>query len=181
MGKCKFIESWLENVCFRNWLTSVANPDEARCILCKKTFKLGTMGVKAVESHMQCEKHKTAAKSHELTPAISQFCVSAPGTAPQTTVAAAATSTDLRAAFGATPTLKSEVLWILNTVVKHQSYNSNEVIGDLFRLMFPDSQIVYFWKGQDGLYNSFWSSAFHQKRANLQRQQVFFCFNVRRD
>ncbi|CAK6970621.1 uncharacterized protein LOC125904009 [Scomber scombrus] len=26
MGKCKFIESWLDDVRFRNWLTSVANP-----------------------------------------------------------------------------------------------------------------------------------------------------------
>ena len=71
-----------------------------------------------------------------------------PGPPPQTTVRAA--STDLRVAFGATPTLKAEVVWILNTVVKHQSYNSNEGIGDLFGLMFPDSQIAStFTAGKD--------------------------------
>ncbi|XP_041668456.1 uncharacterized protein LOC121526132 isoform X4 [Cheilinus undulatus] len=97
---------------------------------------------------MQCEKHKTTARSHKQTPAISQFCISAPG--PALTTVPAATSTDLRAAFGATPTLKSEVLWILNTVVKHQSYNSNEGIGELFRSMFPDSQIAStFASGKD--------------------------------
>ncbi|CAL8342262.1 unnamed protein product [Arctogadus glacialis] len=126
------------------------------------------MGIKAVVSHMQSQKHKTSARSHTQTPAISTFCISAPAPPPQMVRAA---STDLRVAFGATPTLKAGVLWILNTVVKHQSYNSNEGIGDLFGLMFPDSQIASTWKGQNGVYNSLRTSAFHPKRANLQRQQ----------
>ena len=105
------------------------------------------MGIKAVVSHMQSQKHKTSARNHTQTPAISTFCISAPAPPPQTVRAA---STDLRVAFGATPTLKAEVLWILNTVVKHQSYNSNEGIGDLFGLMFPDSQIAStFTAGRD--------------------------------
>ncbi len=106
------------------------------------------MGIKAVESHMQGAKHKMATESQKQTPGISHFCV---GPAPQlaTTAAAAtagatagASSTDLAVIFGGTATLKSEVLWILNTVVKHQSYTSNEGIGDLFHVMFPDSQIA---------------------------------------
>ncbi|XP_054475543.1 uncharacterized protein LOC129107955 [Anoplopoma fimbria] len=108
------------------------------------------MGIKAVVSHMQSQKHKTRetiARSHTQTPAISTFCISAPAPPPQTVRAA---STDLRVAFGATPTLKAEVLWILNTVVKHQSYNSNEGIGDLIGLMFPDPQIAStFTAGRD--------------------------------
>ncbi|CAL8311352.1 unnamed protein product [Arctogadus glacialis] len=84
------------------WNTSVANPEQARCIPCKSTFKLGTMGIKAVVSHMQSQKHKTSARSHTQTPAISTFCISAP---PQTVRAA---STDLRVAVGATPTLKAQ-------------------------------------------------------------------------
>ena len=64
MGRCKFKDSWLDDVRFRSWLASVANPEEARCILCKTTIKLGTMGIKAVVSHMQCQKHKTFARSH---------------------------------------------------------------------------------------------------------------------
>ena len=31
----------------------------------------------------------------------------------------------------------------LNTVTKHQSYKSNEGVGDLFRAMFPDSDIAH--------------------------------------
>ncbi|KAJ8414383.1 hypothetical protein AAFF_G00052530, partial [Aldrovandia affinis] len=45
-------------------------------------------------------------------------------------------------ALGSTPTLVAEVMWTLETVVKHQSYNSNEGIGKLFAPMFPDSDIA---------------------------------------
>lgn len=44
--------------------------------------------------------------------------------------------------FGSTPTLKAEVLCSLNTVTKHQSFKSNEGVGDLFRAMFPESDIA---------------------------------------
>lgn len=39
----------------------------------KEILKLGTKGVKAVESHKQCEKHKAATKNHKQTPEISSF------------------------------------------------------------------------------------------------------------
>lgn len=49
---------------------------------------------------------------------------------------------DLRTTFGSTPTLKAEVLWTLNTVAKHMSYNSSDSIAKLFKCMFPDSDIA---------------------------------------
>ncbi|XP_028296859.1 uncharacterized protein LOC114458643 [Gouania willdenowi] len=38
--------------------------------------------------------------------------------------------------------MKAEVLWTLNTIAKHQSYNGNEGISELFKSMFPDSDIA---------------------------------------
>ena len=38
--------------------------------------------------------------------------------------------------------LKAEVLWTLKTISSHCSYNSNENIEKIFRVMFPDSQIA---------------------------------------
>ncbi len=35
--------------------------------------------------------------------------------------------------FGSTSTLKAEILWVLNTVTKHQSYKGNDDIPELFR------------------------------------------------
>ena len=42
--------------------------------------------------------------------------------------------------------LKSEVLWTLQTVVTHCSYKSNENISDVFKAMFPDSEIAQRFK-----------------------------------
>ena len=39
-------------------------------------------------------------------------------------------------------TLSAEVLWTLNTVNKHHSFNSNADTSNLFRRMFPDSRIA---------------------------------------
>ena len=44
--------------------------------------------------------------------------------------------------FSRNDVLKSEVLWTLKTISSHCSYNSNENIEKIFRLMFPDSQIA---------------------------------------
>ena len=102
---------------------------------------------------MTSEKHKTQVKSRHQTPAISS--VSAPASGPSTVSnvtlasvpAAAAPATtlgiiDLRTMFGSTSTLKAEVLRMLNTVAKHQSYNSNDGIGKLFKCMFSDSDVA---------------------------------------
>ena len=66
MGKCKFQQKWLEDELFRTWLKPVdGKPGEAFCSVCKKNFKLCTMGVNAVKSHMQSESHKSALKGRQ--------------------------------------------------------------------------------------------------------------------
>lgn len=102
------------------------------------------MGMKALDSHaksrntqsMSEEKNKllpSPAGSHQLTKKAdaSQLAASAP--------AAPSAMIDLRTSFGSTPTLKAEVLWTLHTIAKHQSYNGNEGISELFKYMFPGS------------------------------------------
>ena len=55
MGKCKSNEKWQEEDKYRGWLKPSADQHEARSELCKKTFKLGTMGCGALDSHMKSE------------------------------------------------------------------------------------------------------------------------------
>lgn len=55
MGKCKFSAIWLQDVKYREWLAGASNEFEVTCKMCQKTYKLGTMGIKAVESHMKSE------------------------------------------------------------------------------------------------------------------------------
>lgn len=161
MGKCKFNEAWLDKNSFRHWLKPVHNNVfEAFCTICKKRIQLGTM--KALESHAKSSKHMNALNGQKQTPFIA--CVFQPTNVSQLAAnmseaaaganvsqlaasaadppAMTATRVDLRTAFGSTPTMKAEVLWTLNTIAKHQSYNGNEGISELFKCMFPDSNIA---------------------------------------
>ena len=75
MGKCKFNDLWLQDEQFNAWLKPVeGNTYEAHCTLCKKTFKLGTLGIKALESHCKSEKHKAVIKWQQQTLSISHYC-----------------------------------------------------------------------------------------------------------
>ncbi|XP_063750379.1 uncharacterized protein LOC134871567 isoform X2 [Eleginops maclovinus] len=164
MGKCKFNEAWRDKRAF-HWVKPVENNVfEAFCTVCKKKIQLGTMGVKALESHAKSAKHISSMKVKDQTPSVagvfqpanvSQLADNVSEVAgnvnqPAANVTATAlpatsatpVSVDLRTAFGSTPTMKAEVLWTLNTVAKHQSYNSNENVSDLFKFMFPDSDIA---------------------------------------
>ncbi|XP_063761275.1 uncharacterized protein LOC134878988 isoform X2 [Eleginops maclovinus] len=164
MGKCKFNEAWRDKRAF-HWVKPVENNVfEAFCTVCKKKIQLGTMGVKALESHAKSAKHISSMKVKDQTPSVagvfqpanvSQLAdnlseVAGNVNQPAANVTATAlpatsatpVSVDLRTAFGSTPTMKAEVLWTLNTVAKHQSYNSNENVSDLFKFMFPDSDIA---------------------------------------
>ena len=38
--------------------------------------------------------------------------------------------------------MKAETLWALNVVDHNYSFNSSSVAGELFRIMFPESEIV---------------------------------------
>lgn len=149
MGKCVFNEAWLAVSDFRGWLEAVpTNRYEARCRLCKKTIQLGTLGVKALESHSKAEKHQLAVKSLERAQAITQFCSppppssSGPGPSGLQHSVATTSANDFRATFGSNETSKSEVLWIIHSITRHLSYNSSSDISSIFQAMFPDSNIA---------------------------------------
>lgn len=38
--------------------------------------------------------------------------------------------------------MEAEILWAFHTFATHNSYKSNETIGNLSKLMFPDSKIA---------------------------------------
>lgn len=171
MGKCKFNEGWLDSVHYRKWLKPVVgNICEAYCTMCKKKIQLGTMGVKALDSHAKSVKHANNAQAMEKTlpitarfppangakepvastsrptatapPPEANFSQPAADAPPAPPPATAAARVDLRTSFGSTPTLKAEVLWTLHTISKHHSYNGNEGVSALFKCMFPDSDIA---------------------------------------
>uniref|UniRef100_A0A3Q2PNP8 deoxyhypusine synthase n=1 Tax=Fundulus heteroclitus TaxID=8078 RepID=A0A3Q2PNP8_FUNHE len=133
MGKCKFNENWLFSQEFSPWLKPVpGNIYEARCILCRKSFKLGTMGIKAVESHMRSAKHKASKSGYRETAGISQFCstlVSATPPRPSPASTTAAEAPDLRLITGGTPTIKAEIEKRLEPVEVEEVNESEESCG----------------------------------------------------
>lgn len=137
MGKCKFNEKWMEDDLFKRWLAPTENNNNAMCKFCKKTFSLGTMGLKAGESHMRGEKHQryvAAASGTRLIPALLPT---------QPSICSDATSQSAMTSFISPPeTQKAEVLWVLHTVVRHYSFKSNEDISGVFAAMFPDSRLA---------------------------------------
>ncbi|XP_063740389.1 uncharacterized protein LOC134883765 [Eleginops maclovinus] len=143
MGKCRFNPSWVHDAKY-NWVQPVpGNVWEAQCTLCRKTFKLGTMGHIALNSHMKSAKHTKLVEVRSSQAPIATFCV--PPSVQSTSVASATPLQQVPLSgllCGSTPTLQAEVIWTLRTVYEHHSYSSNEGITDVFKCMFPDSQIA---------------------------------------
>ncbi|XDV26071.1 hypothetical protein PO909_029869 [Leuciscus waleckii] len=110
---------------------------------------------------MCCASHKAAASRRERQLSIASFCgnrvappqpsanvVTPPAVAPEATAttravsASSSSAADIRVALGGTATLRAEVLWCLHTAEKRHSLNSNENLAEVFKAMFPDSDIA---------------------------------------
>ena len=110
----------------------------------------------AVKSHMTSSSHQARMRGRGAQLPMAMFCTTAtsppstatalPSTSPQTTTTIINRgTTDVRQQTLCavnTSTLRAEVLWCLDLATKHHSFNSNEGIGELFRNMFPDSDIA---------------------------------------
>lgn len=134
MGKCLFDDNWLEDEKYRGCLKKTASNHEARCALCKKTIKLGTMGHIALDSHMKAEKHKKYVSSQASSLPISMFSSSTSTSQPSSRPS---TSSNAFGSFANVAALKAEILWVFQTVSRHHSYTSNEDIHLVFQAMFP--------------------------------------------
>ncbi|KAL0152799.1 hypothetical protein M9458_052522 [Cirrhinus mrigala] len=171
MRKCTFLDLWLEDSRFKDWLRPVVgNSHEAYCHVCKKTINITWVGVNEVKSHMKSNSHQAKMRGRSEQLPISMFCATAASTT-STSTALHSTSTALPMQTTAssspssivnrcvrqqtlwpitTATLRAEVLWCLDLATKRHSFNSNDGIGELFQNMFPDSDIAkFFTLGKD--------------------------------
>ena len=59
-------------------------------------------------------------------------------------------------------TLNAEIMWCLNVVMSHFSYNSCTELTNLFKVMFPDSELAakFTWKGQMSRHVDLWDCSF---------------------
>ena len=126
---------------YSKWLSAYRTSKHAAfCRVCERVILLTTMGIKAVDSHMKSEKHrKSIATSDKKVNSITNYVSVGGASATPSAASSSKATSDIRSTFSSTETLKAELLWTLQTVAKHQSYHSNDDIGALFTLMFPDS------------------------------------------
>ena len=160
-----FNSAWLQEELFKPWLGTVEKDNhKARCIVCGLTFELSNMGKQALISHSKGKKHvkkmKYASKTKQQQQQLKSFFVpKSKGTQstdttqtedlkvadPPTGIALASTSTTsatLTQCISRDDVLNAEVLWAIKTVMLHYSMNSSSNTGELFKMMFPDSQIA---------------------------------------
>lgn len=145
-GKCRFNNAWLLLDKFKAWTTTDQDPGRAKCRLCGgKSFDISNMGEAALTSHAKGSRHRSAAASGAtVTPISVLFATAATASAtPSALLASANKQTTLNdGAVTKNDILTAEVMWALKVANSHFSFKSSEDVSQLFRRMFPDSQIA---------------------------------------
>lgn len=142
-GKCNFQHAWLTSAAYKEWISpDTSNSHRAKCKVCAKTFDVSSMGESALKSHMKSAKHvenMTATTAHStvrshFTAVDKQRVEPTPSSS---------TSLDVSSLCKAHESvIDAEILWTLKMVTAHYSYKSSAHTGDLFKKMFPDSEIA---------------------------------------
>ncbi|CAF3169830.1 unnamed protein product [Rotaria sp. Silwood2] len=156
LNATKFNTSWLQKVDtdgtpVNRWLKQGAKPSSFVCTLCKSgDLYCGNKGWQSIECHMNNKKHRDNLK---LIKENSTFIVQ---TEPNHTQAEPGYASSNNSMITLAPQTKNinfsdqvtraETLWTMNAARQGYSYLSCDESGDLFRRMFPDSQIAQEFK-----------------------------------
>ena len=119
MGKCVFNAKYEK---YDRWVKrddkSIYN---ASCTVCVKTFTLGTMGIWALDSHMQSGKHRENMDRLSVSKRVNTMnnYVTSNKSTEVTKPSALApiltdTVPDIRRTFGSNDTMKAEIVWTLH-------------------------------------------------------------------
>ena len=153
----RFNIDWLSRGEYKDWLLPEdLDPTKARCKICRKTFFLSNMGEKAVRSHAEGKKHASSLKVSQGIEHVSdsfektevQTEKATPGEVRESSSKLICSrsieqrSTQLTKLVLRKEQHKAEILWALKSVVSHFSLNSAQDIMEIFKAMFPDSNIA---------------------------------------
>ena len=128
------------------WIGKTSSKKMACCILCKQGIDIGTGGSGALDSHMKGAKpsNKEKAKKKDV---LKSYFVNDEKSSGPSHLSVDSNSSKKKSAgvanyFISDNTLNAEILWCLNIVMSHFSYNSCIGLNQLFKLMFPDSEVA---------------------------------------
>lgn len=156
--KTFFNNDWLDEKKFpeyRKWLQPVKNNKlQAYCVCCDKPINLSNMAKKALTSHAESVGHKRnfLKMSSTSQPSLNFISPKSPIAKEKSTESGACsepqtvslTSSQSKISHFITKddVAKAEVLWILNLIEHHLSYNSCKSLSSIFPKMFTDSAIA---------------------------------------
>lgn len=160
---CRFQHKWLLLEEFKDWLKPVDDNEHcAKCSVCVKKIEIGKMGISALRSHMRAKSHtdavalrsgksiihffSSATSSSEATQSVSTD-ESGPGGPNSGSVskgpsAPISDNATIDKFITKEDVLKAEAIWVIKTIMSHQSFNSNADISEVFAAMFRDSEIA---------------------------------------
>ena len=124
---------------FKSWLEKIkGDPHSAKCRLCYKTISVAGQGVKALESHVKSTKHR------ERLPQSNNSTIAFPSSDKTTESATTSTSKQTSIVDMSVNQLasKAEIMWSVDVVLSHYSFNSVCNKSELFCRMFSDSKIA---------------------------------------
>ena len=140
-----FQGDWLDNSQFKPWLSRVKNEKHKfRCNISQRMLELSNSGQCALKDHAKGMKHSDSlekrnsffknAKVKKVTTEVGEpnsiSNVNPPG------------QQTLEECIGGSGSTKSEIVWILNSVVCGLSARSSTNLGNAFAVMFPNSKIA---------------------------------------
>ncbi|CAF4586322.1 unnamed protein product [Rotaria sp. Silwood1] len=126
------------------WLTNGKTTKTFKCLLCKTNdLDCSNRGWSAIEQHMKTKNHVENIKSlkNNSTFVIGPASTSTEGVIPTAHLRLGALKQPLILDFQEQVT-KAEAVWALTVAQRAISFNSCNEIGDVFRIMFPDSKIA---------------------------------------
>ena len=150
-SKASFQEKWLDNIKYKTWLAQApSDKNTARCILCKKDINISTMGVSALESHAAGKRHTdllNERKNYKDVFFIPTQSSNANKTTSQKSVDSSSSCTistrkSINGFMASRNSIDAEILWCMNVVISHHSFNSCSDLKNIFTKMFPDSDIA---------------------------------------
>ena len=137
-GKVVFNESWLSDERFKTWLKQGNDCHKAVCILCNNiVIDITKLGVSALVSHTARAKHKE--RLITCNP-ISSLCFMNKNVNKDTPKATNTPQVD--SLMSSVAVSHAEIYLAMKLLWSHLSYRSCLNLNELFRKMFPESQVA---------------------------------------
>jgi hypothetical protein len=136
-GKSVFNESWLSDEQFKTWLERGPDKHKALCRLCNTVIDITIMGKSALTSHSKGNKHQVNVKN--FNPVSSLFFKS---NSPKPSSSKDTSNNKIDLMMSTLAVSHAEIRWALKVLTSHHSFRSCLNLNQLFRVMFPDSDIA---------------------------------------